>query len=83
MLATSAASAVSEADPVTAAATDFGIDDVGGHLGRTVEVAVTKPPGWEELAWDAALAGAALVGAVSPPAAIASAAVNRVIHATR
>ena len=59
------------------------IADVGGHVGRTLEAAVTRPPGWQELAWDAVLVGAAVVEAVSPPAAIASAAVNRLIHVAR
>jgi hypothetical protein len=54
--------------------------DVGGHVGRVLEAAVTQPPGWQELAWDAVLVGAALVRA-DPPAAIAGAAVNRLIHA--
>jgi hypothetical protein len=59
------------------------IADVGGHVGRTVEAAVTQTPGWQELPWDGVLLGATLVEGVSPPAAIASAAVNRLIHAAR
>jgi hypothetical protein len=59
------------------------INDVGGRVGHTLEATVTDPPGWRELTWDAVLIGAALVEAVSPPAAIAGAALNRLIHAAR
>jgi hypothetical protein len=59
------------------------IADVGGHVGHTLEATVTQPPGWQELAWDAVLVGGALVEAVSPPAAVAGAVVNRLIHAAR
>ena len=57
--------------------------DVGAQVGRTLEAAVTRPPDRQELTWHAVLAGAALVGIVSPPAAIVGAGVNRLIHAAR
>jgi hypothetical protein len=57
--------------------------DVGAQVGRTLEAAVTRPPGRQELTWNAVLAGAALVGLVSPPAAIVGVGVNRLIHAAR
>lgn len=59
------------------------INDVGGRVGQTLEATVTRPPGWQELAWDAVLVGATVVEAVSPPVAIAGAALNRLIHAAR
>ena len=59
------------------------IEDVGGHVGRTIEATFMRRPSWQELAWDAVLAGAALMETVSPPAAVAGAAVNRLIHAAR
>lgn len=59
------------------------IGDVGGHVGHTLEASVTQPPGWQELAWNGVLVGAALVEAVSPPVAIAGAVLNRLIHAAR
>ena len=60
-----------------------GIAEVGARVGQTLETSVTQPPGWQEIAWDAALLGATVVEAVSPPVAIAGMALNRVIHAVR
>lgn len=54
-----------------------------GDVGRTLEATVTQPPSWRELAWDGVLVGAVVVEAVSPPVAIAGAALNRLIHAAR
>ena len=59
------------------------IEDVGGHVGRTLEATLSQRPGWPEVAWDAVLVGAALMEAVSPPAAIAGAVLNRLLHAAR
>jgi hypothetical protein len=59
------------------------VSEVGGRVGRTLEASVTEPPSRPELIWDAVLVGATLVEAVSPPAAIAGVALNRLIHAAR
>jgi hypothetical protein len=59
------------------------VEEVGRHAGRTLEASLTQRPSWPELAWDAMLVGATLAEAVSPPAAIAGAALNRLIHTAR
>lgn len=59
------------------------VEDAGGHVGRTLEASLTERPTWPELAWDAMLVAATLAEALSPPAAIAGAALNRLIHAAR
>ena len=59
------------------------IGDVGGQVGHTLEGVVTRTPNRGELAWDGVLAAAAIFEVVNPPAAVAGAVVNRLIHAAR
>jgi hypothetical protein len=59
------------------------IDEASERVGQTMQASVTEPPGKPELALDAAMLAATVVGAVSPPVALAGMALNRLVHVAK
>ena len=74
-MATSTSQRKQQADGVLKEASD--------HVTHTIEASVTEKPSRQELIWDLALLGAGALGAISPPAAIAGIAVNRLLHVAK
>jgi hypothetical protein len=59
------------------------LKEASGHVARTAEATVTEKPSRQEVIWDLALLGAGALEAISPPAALAGIAVNRLLHAAK
>lgn len=59
------------------------LKDASSHVARTVEATVTEKPSRQEVIWDAALLGAGVLEAISPPAALVGIAVNRLLHVAK
>jgi hypothetical protein len=59
------------------------LKEASGHVTQTIEATVTERPSRPELIWDLALLGAGALEAISPPAALAGIAVNRLLHAAK
>jgi hypothetical protein len=74
-MATSTSQRKQQADGVLKEASD--------HVTHTIEASVTEKPSRQELIWDLALLGAGALEAISPPAALAGIAVNRLLHVAR
>jgi len=53
------------------------------HVTNTVEASVTEKPGRQEMIVDVALVAAWALEAISPPAALAGIAVNRLLHVAK
>ena len=59
------------------------LKEASGHVARTAEATVTEKPSRQEVIWDLALLGAGALEAISPPAALAGIAVNRLLHVAK
>lgn len=59
------------------------LKDAAGHVGQTVEATVTEKPSRQELILDLTFLAAGALEAISPPAAVAGIAVNRLVRVAK
>ena len=59
------------------------LKEASGHVAHTIEATVTEKPSRQEMILDLALLAAGALEAISPPAAVAGIAVNRLVHVAK
>jgi hypothetical protein len=74
---------VATATKRTAQSGDGALKQASGRITRTVEASVTEKPSRQEVIVDAALLAAGALEAISPPAAVAVIALNRLVHVAK
>jgi hypothetical protein len=59
------------------------LKEASGYITQTVEATVTEKPSRQEVVFGMALLAAGALEAISPPAALAGIAVNRLVHVAK